>query len=75
MGTRMYTRRFLSEVTETYMIAESDLTNEDRITLDASAEVGFAQSGDADKILTGFDADHEEITACEDRQLTVARIR
>ena len=75
MGTRTYTRRFLAEVTETYTIAESDLTDEDRITLDASAEAGFAQSGDADEILTGFDADREEITACEDRQLTIARIR
>ncbi|MEV0869311.1 hypothetical protein AB0I24_15390 [Brachybacterium paraconglomeratum] len=75
MGTRTYTRRFLAEVTETYTIAESDLTDEDRITLDASAEAGFAQSGDADEVLTGFDAGHEEITACEDRQLTIARIR
>lgn len=75
MGTRTYTRRFLAEVTETYTIAESDLTDQDRITLDASAEAGFAQPGDADEILTRFDADHEEITACEDRQLTIARIR
>lgn len=71
MSQRTYTRRYLAEILQAYTLTDDDLTLSERDVLEQSS----ASPEDADEILTRFDADHEEFSALEDRQLVITRTR
>lgn len=73
MSSRTYVRTYRAEVTETFSMGESDLTDAERALLDEFDAGAGSLAGDADEILCRFDADHEEIVSLDDRGLSIVR--
>lgn len=80
MSTRTYTRTYLARVTQTRTVSDVDLEDMDRQILGAweagdDFNGGPVLTSDVDEILEAWDADHEDVVAIDDWQLTIERTR
>lgn len=80
MTQRTYTTTYLAEVTETFTFTDDDLDLMDREVLNAwDADEDFnggpVLTSDVMDILHHFDADHEDVSATDDPQVTIERTR
>lgn len=75
MSTRVYTRTYRADVTETFALGPADLTDRERQLLDDLDAGMTSLARQADEILCRFDADHVETAYLDDLDLSIARTR